>query len=492
MSNRFLPAAFFTMALGAAFPAAATTIVIDNVNAAGVGFNDTTPVAPVGGNSGTTLGEQRLIVFQQAANQWAALLNSSVPIKVQASMVALTCTMTSATLGSAGPTEFVAGFTHAPRANTAYNIAEGNALAGSDLDPANDDIMAQFNVSLDAGSASCLGGETWWYGIDPNFAPAANTIPLLPVVFHELGHGLGFTANISTSSGAYLTSPDTPVWADYLFDTSTNKLWNTMTNAQRLASTTNDPFLVWTGPRTNKQAGAYLKPNNALIINSPAGLAGAQEVGTAAFGPTVPASGVTGDMVLVNDGVIGSGSPAGTINDGCETPFVNSVNGSIALIDRGFCSFETKVLNAQNAGAIAAIIANNQVDSLRLPLLMGTDGSGATITIPSYSITQALGTSIKAQLGAGVNVTLGYANIGVNDGCVRMFAPSPVLAGSSVSHFHADAFPDLLMEPALNTTIFNQVDLTLPFFADIDWSTNIEDFIFLDGFDANPCQHVQP
>jgi len=71
-----------------------------------------------------------------------------------------------------------------------------------------------------------------------------------------------------------------------------------------------------------------------------------------------------------------------------------------------------------------------------------------------------------------------------------MFAPSPVFAGSSVSHFHADAFPNLLMEPALNTTIFNKVDLTLPFFADIDWSTNIEDFIFLDGFDPNPCPYT--
>jgi len=490
MSNRPFVAAFATLSLGAIGSSAATTLSIDNVNASGVGFNDTTAVAPVGGNAGTTLGQQRLIVFQQAANQWAALLNSSVVIKVQASMVALTCTAMSATLGSAGPIEVVAGFPNAPRANTAYNIAEGNALAGSDLDAGNDDIQAQFNVSLDAGSATCLNGEKWWYGIDPSVTPAAKTIPLLPVVFHELGHGLGFTANIDSTTGNYLIQADTPIWADYLFDTQQNLLWKNMSSTQRVASSINDPNLVWTGPRTNKQAGAYLKPGNALIIHSPAGVAGAQEVGTAQFGATVPAAGITGNVVLVNDGDTDGGT--GTFTDACEAFTVANaaaVSGNIALIDRGLCSFTTKVKNAQNAGAIAAIVANNAVDPLRLPVSMG--GTDATITIPSYSITQALGTAIKSDL-PGVNVTLDYANIGVNQGCVRMFAPNPLLQGSSVSHFHADAFPDLLMEPALNTTIFNKVDLTLPFFADIDWSTNIEDFIFLDGFDPNPCQHVQP
>jgi len=52
---------------------AAVIRVINNDNL-GEGFNDPTPVAPVGGNTGTTLGQQRLIAFQRAANIWAGLL----------------------------------------------------------------------------------------------------------------------------------------------------------------------------------------------------------------------------------------------------------------------------------------------------------------------------------------------------------------------------------------------------------------------------------
>src|SRR5450755_4748975 len=84
MNNKALIAAIAAVALGAASPSFATTISIDNVNAPGVGFNDTTPATPVAGNAGTTLGQQRLIVFQQAASTWAALLNSGVDIKVRA------------------------------------------------------------------------------------------------------------------------------------------------------------------------------------------------------------------------------------------------------------------------------------------------------------------------------------------------------------------------------------------------------------------------
>src|SRR5262249_25857317 len=49
----------------------AATFVIRNDDNPLQGFNDPTPAAPVGGNPGTTIGQQRLIAFQFAADIWA-------------------------------------------------------------------------------------------------------------------------------------------------------------------------------------------------------------------------------------------------------------------------------------------------------------------------------------------------------------------------------------------------------------------------------------
>src|SRR5471032_3237824 len=99
---------------------AAATIVIVNGDPANVGFNDPTVVAPVGGNAGTTLGQQRLLAFQAAANKWGATLTSAVTIRISAKWTALTCTATSAVLGSAGATEVFADFPNAPVAGHLY------------------------------------------------------------------------------------------------------------------------------------------------------------------------------------------------------------------------------------------------------------------------------------------------------------------------------------------------------------------------------------
>ncbi|MEO5742389.1 MAG: peptidase, partial [Vicinamibacterales bacterium] len=51
---------------------AGATVVIINADGPGEGFNDLAVAAPIGGNSGTTLGQQRLIAFQHAADIWGA------------------------------------------------------------------------------------------------------------------------------------------------------------------------------------------------------------------------------------------------------------------------------------------------------------------------------------------------------------------------------------------------------------------------------------
>ncbi len=86
------------------------------------------------------------------------------------------------------------------------------------------------------------------------------------------------------------------------------------------------------------------------------------------------------------------------------TAVVNAANiaGKIALIDRGICSFPAKVQFAQNAGAIGVIVVNN----VNITVPTSLSGTSGTITIPSVMVSQAVGNAIRAQLGAGVNVTL--------------------------------------------------------------------------------------
>ena len=70
---------------------AKANLIIINTDSPGRGLNDPTPVAPVGLNTGTTLGQQRLIAFQTAANIWGNLLNSNVDIRINASFTDQQC-----------------------------------------------------------------------------------------------------------------------------------------------------------------------------------------------------------------------------------------------------------------------------------------------------------------------------------------------------------------------------------------------------------------
>ena len=71
-------------ALALASCARAVTVSFVYTDSPNVGYRDTTPVSPVGGNTGTTLGEQRRILLQHAAETWAHFLESDVEIVIQA------------------------------------------------------------------------------------------------------------------------------------------------------------------------------------------------------------------------------------------------------------------------------------------------------------------------------------------------------------------------------------------------------------------------
>ena len=122
-------------------------------------------------------------------------------------------------------------------------------------------------------------------------------------------------------------------------------------------------------------------------IDSPSTISGDYIAREAAFGGALTSSPISGKVVIVDDnGVIPS--------EGCNT-LVNSseINGNIAFIRRGTCLFIEKVKNAQNAGAIAVVIANH-IDGAPFTMT-GTDN---TINIPVIMISKEDGDSIEANL----------------------------------------------------------------------------------------------
>jgi hypothetical protein len=454
--RRLLAALAIVCAVSAA---QASTITIVNLDGAGEGFNDATPAAPVGGNTGTTVGQQRLLVFQQAAAIWGAILPSSVPILVDSNFDPLSCNATSAVLGSAGAMYVWRDFPGAEFAGTWYSSALGDKEYGADLYPGFSDIRARFNSSL--GNTGCLTGYSWYYGFDHN--ESASQIDLLAVVLHELGHGLNFQTFANGTTGALLSGyPD--IFSRFIYDQTTGLHWDQETNGQRAASAIVPFKLTWDGAATKFMAPNTLQFGRAALrVNAPPAIAGDFAVGLAVFGPPLSTPGVTGDVVLADDG-------AAPTSDAC-TALVNGeqVAGNIALVDRGTCGFTVKVKACQDAGAIGVIVANNATGAP--PPGMG--GADPTITIPSVLVTQADGVTLKAQIASGLNATLllDPALMAGADpqGRVMLFTPNPFQSGSSVSHWDVSTTPNLLMEPAINGDLTSSVDLTRYAFEDIGW-----------------------
>ncbi|MGI8733275.1 MAG: PA domain-containing protein [Pyrinomonadaceae bacterium] len=450
---------------------AGATIIVINADGPNEGFNDPTPVAPVGGNPMTTRGAQRLFAFTHAANIWGATLDSPEPIFVVAAFNPLAPNV----LGSAGAWDVfsdfpgVGLFPGAEFPETWYSSALADKRAGVDQDNTAPDISAQFSSNFN-----------FYLGVDNNHG-AQND--LVAVLLHELGHGLGFQNFVNESTGAnlggFFDGPrfypvQTDIYSRYTLDTTNNLHWNDMTQAQRQASAIRFGRVVWDGATVTAGVRDVLIFGSPEVrVLTPASIAGTYQFGTAAFGTPItllPAP-VTGDVVAAVD-VVETG---GTSTDGCS-PFTNAaaVSGKIALIERGLCGFVVKAKNAQDAGAIGVIIYNNAANAAAGP--PGMAGVDPTVIIPSVSLSRASGVAIVAELpnvtafiGKDPNIRAGADALGR----ARLFMPNPVQSGSSGSHYDSIAFKNLLMEPAINGDLTHNLtapdDLTLELMRDIGW-----------------------
>ncbi|MGK0294535.1 MAG: hypothetical protein ACI884_000687, partial [Ulvibacter sp.] len=139
------------------------------------------------------------------------------------------------------------------------------------------------------------------------------------------------------------------------------------------------------------------------VNNGP--LAGSYDAIAAAFGGEFTTTAITSDTVVILDD-----DSTGDPNDACDAILNGAdLSGKIAIARRGACAFTDKVLAAQNAGAIAVIVVNNQPGG---PIVMG--GANPDVTIPALMLGDVDGEAIIAEvLGGGtLNATMGLESAG--------------------------------------------------------------------------------
>lgn len=435
----------------------------------GVGFNDNTAASTLsaqalGNNLGTTVGELRRNVLEAAGARWSQFLNSQIPILVDVDFEDLGGSSAGGiVLAGASASSYVRNFANAPRPGIYYPLALASSLADADLRPdlSDIDITVNSNAELDGNS-----GPSWYYGLDGN--TPSNLINFSNVIAHELGHGLGFASFANLETGAYAFG-DPDIFSTLIYDSEVFLSWESMNDSGRVTSATNDPYVVWFGPYSNTAADGvndYIasgKQNFTITRTSYPAL-------KADFSSSISDDGFTGELVLVNDGVNITSDAAEVIINTTE------LSGKIALVDRGLVRFDLKVSRAQDAGALAVVIANDvEGDAIFSPSGESTD------PVPVIFVSENSGINLKALLSTGnpVSVTLFTSLLTVNEGGsatefqtnIRLHAPATLEPGSSVSHWSEDASPNLLMEPSINSRLNENLDLSPLLMKDIGWST---------------------
>src|SRR5207249_12021184 len=102
---------------------------------------------------------------------------------------------------------------------------------------------------------------------------------------------------------------------------------------------------------------------------------------------------LTAPLAVITDG--------GSLSLACSA-ISTDLSGKIALLSRGSCTFSTKIRNAQNAGAIAVLVANNVAGD---PTAMGSDGTANQPTIPAYMVARGVGTSLLGSNNASTTIS---------------------------------------------------------------------------------------
>lgn len=163
-------------------------------------------------------------------------------------------------------------------------------------------------------------------------------------------------------------------------------------------------------------ASLTIAPNGNVVVNGSDPVQSYASSGAAGFGPDIPAGGVSGVGVLAQDG---TSAPAELCDEAVNA---GQLDGNIALIFRGNCTFVEKVLNAQEAGAVAAIIINNVAGDGYFDM----GGTSSQITIPSVMVSLEDGNELVDQAGTGGQ----NFDFGLDDQATYIVFPCPPTDGN--------------------------------------------------------------
>ncbi len=174
-------------------------------------WTDSTAAAPIAGNPGTTLGQQRQNALKYAVGQITQALQPPVPVTIHACWAHLGGTSNRAVIANATPVTFIVdepdfGGYVLPLRYTWYAITEAVRAGGASQcgllggGPTNgcdnEEILATFNE--DIGTSNVLGGEQFYLGYTAD--TSKSSIDFVSVAMHELTHGLGFIGLANTDS----------------------------------------------------------------------------------------------------------------------------------------------------------------------------------------------------------------------------------------------------------------------------------------------------
>ncbi len=192
--------------------------------------------------------------FSYAASIWASLLNSTVPIKINACWANLDYGV----LGHSAAEGFYRDFFGAPVAGTWYPVALANALSGTDLNDVDGTDDDGFNDDADAEMeiAYSSNGISWYFGTDGN--TPMGQYDFVSVVLHEICHALGFDGTMQVSSGLGYWGWDTGYPA--IYDRFTENGFGTglltyLSGSSALATQLTSNNVYFDGPNANAANG---------------------------------------------------------------------------------------------------------------------------------------------------------------------------------------------------------------------------------------------